>query len=100
MVTLKEYFDRKHKMLTDMWNHMNDTMDVIYDACHDKYDDAVVRSVKAHAKRCIELLEDLEYEFTLYADLLLFMQGFTSTTEEEYKHEGAEGEQDVVQGDE
>ena len=99
MTTLKEYFDSKHKMMSNLWNHLNDIMDVIYDACHNEHDDAVVRSVKAHAKRCIELLEDLEYEFTLYADLLLFMQGFTHTVKEEDKDEGAEGEQDVVQGD-
>lgn len=99
MTTLKEYFDSKHKMMSDLWKHLNDTVDVIYDACRDR-DDAVVRSVKAQAKRCITALEELEYEFTLYADLLLFMQGFTDTFEEEYKHEGAEGEQDVVQGDE
>lgn len=99
MTTLKEYFDSKHKMIRDLGRHLNDTVDVIYDACRDR-DDAVVRSVKAQAKRCISALEELEYEFTIYADLLLFMQGFTDTTEEEYKHEGAEGEQDVVQGDE
>lgn len=98
MTTLKEYFDGKRKMIKDLERHLNDAMDAIYDACRDR-DDAVVRSVKAQAKRCISALEELDYEFTLYADLLLFMQGFTDTTEEEYKHEGAEGEQDVVQGD-
>ena len=98
MTTLKEYFDGKRKMIKDLGRHLNDAMDAIYDACRDR-DDAVVRSVKAQAKRCISALEELDYEFTLYADLLLFMQGFTDTTEEEYKHEGAEGEQDVVQGD-
>ena len=98
MTTLKEYFDGKHRMIKDLERHLNDAVDVIYEASRDR-DDAVVRSLKAQAKRCIRALEDLEYEFTIYADLLLFMQGFTDTTEEEYKHEGAEGEQDVVQGD-
>ena len=98
MTTLKEYFDGKHKMIRDLGRHLNDTVDVIYDACRNR-DDAVVRSVKAQAKRCISALEELEYEFTLYADLLLFMQGFTDAVKEEDEDEGAEGEQDVVQGD-
>ena len=98
MTTLKEYFDGKRKMIKDLGRHLNDAIDAIYDACRDR-DDAVVRSVKAQAKRCISALEELDYEFTLYADLLLFMQGFTDAVKEEDEDEGAEGEQDVVQGD-
>lgn len=84
-----DYFKSKQEALEDLEEHLNDTADVISEVCGDK-DDAVVRAISAQIKRCIRAVQDLRYEFTIYADLVLFMQGFIGDDTNEGTTEGHE----------
>ena len=91
----KDTFDKYKRNLESLEDHLSDTVEMIYSITDEGGDDVVIRAVKDRAKACIRALEDLRPAFQIYTDLILFMQGFT----EEDNDEGAEGEQDVVQGD-